>query len=246
MNSPSIDTLIYLKEGYVITSDIDYSMLIGQYIKDENGREIGKIHSFLIDSMGQIKEALIENKNEDLVRYPVERLKIDQGNIFLISDVKKRVEILSEKFPIVKKKKEILDNLSKNNEILPEVYEKLAGEFNKALDEMRCEAQNLSNDLETQIRALEDSIKTLHLARTFLEMEHGINKVEDEVYQQSLMSILKEIKNLSYRKLNLTKDKEKISILLLGEGKTELDNKKSEQIDLTEEKHVITVHVTEE
>ncbi len=235
-----------MKEGNAIISNVDYPALIGRSIKDENGKEIGKIQSFLIDSSGRTTEILIQNKNEEFVQYPVEKLRIDQNEIFLNNAG--RVESFSERFPILKKKKEILDNLCKKNEILPEVYEGLAAEFDKSLDEMKHEGENLASDLEKQIQNEENSVKMLHLARTFLEMEHGIGKVEEQIYQQSLVSILKETKIVSYRKMKLTKDKDKILSILSGE-KTELFNDASSNDAVSspvDQNTVITVRMTQE
>lgn len=191
-------------------SGLVFPSLIGRSLKDENGREIGKIVSFIIDSSGEVKEVLAENKNEELTKYSVERIKIDQEEVFLVSEVDKRTEDLCGRFPVVYKKREILEKLFRNKEIMPEIYESLSAELDKSINEMRAEAQSLLNEIERQVKFQENMIKSLHLARTFLEMEHGIGNVRDEFFRQSLLSILREIKYASYRKMNLLKTKERI------------------------------------
>ncbi|MBS7654005.1 MAG: hypothetical protein QXR06_04045 [Candidatus Bathyarchaeia archaeon] len=200
-------------------SSMVFSSLIGRNLKDENGREIGKIVSFIIDSSGEVKEVLAENRNEELTKYSVERIKIDQEEVFLVSDVEKRTEDLCGRFPVAYKKREILEKLFRNKEIMPEIYESLSAELDKSINEMRAEAQSLLNEVERQVQFQENMIKSLHLARTFIEMEHGIGNVRDEFFRQSLLSILREIKYASYRKMNLLKTKERILGITLQANK---------------------------
>jgi hypothetical protein len=212
-----------------------FSSLIGRSLKDENSREIGRIVSFIIDSSGAIKEVLVENKSEEMIKYPIERLKASEEEVLLVADVNKRAEKLCEDLPILLRKREILESLFKNREIMPEIYECLSAELDKLINDMKLEAQNLLSDIESQIQCQENFIKMLHLARTFLEMEHGIGNVRDDVFRQSLLSILREIKYASYRKANLLKVKDRVSNLTLQIG-----------VNVTVgEKPVINVHVTE-
>lgn len=216
------------------------STIIGRILKDENGREIGKIVSFIIDSSGEAKEVLVENKGDELVKYPVERLKISQDEIFLVSDIERRVDEICEKLPVLLKKREILEALFRNKEILPEIYESLSAEFDKSIDDMRVKAQNVLSDIERQIQLQENTIKMLHLARTFLEMEHGIGNVRDDVFRQSLLSILREIRYASYRKMNLLKIKEKVSNISIRADVNVAADKYADQ------KPIINVRITSE
>jgi len=224
-----------LREVGVLAANI-FPSLIGRSLKDENGREIGRIVSFIIDSSGAIKEVLVENKGEEMIKYSIERLKVDEEEVLLVADVNKRAEKLCESLPILLRKREILESLFKNKEIMPEIYECLSAELDKSINNMRLEAQNLLSDIESQIQCQENFIKMLHLARTFLEMEHGIGNVRDDIFRQSLLSILREIKYASYRKMNLLRIKERVSNLTLQTG-----------VNITAgEKPVINVHITEQ
>jgi len=192
-----------------LTSTI-YSSLIGKQLKDENGREIGKIISFIIDSSGTVREALVEGKSETLVRYPVSRLKFTQDDVFLVFDIERRVEEICEKMPLLLKKRDTLETLFKNKEIPPEIYEGLSAEIDKSISELETESQNLLKEIDSEVQRQEDSIKMLYLARTFLEMEHAIGNVKDDTFRQSLISILREIKYTSHRKSSLLKTKERL------------------------------------
>jgi hypothetical protein len=190
-------------------------------VKDEYGRDLGCIRSLLADLSGQVKEVLIEDKNEQILRYPFEKFKIYEDKIVLRSDIEDEVQFLSENIPVLRKKLKILNGLSESGKVTSEIYESLNGIFCKALDEMESEAKNILSSITRQARAEEESIKKLHLARIFLEIEYGMGNLKDEVYQKSIASILKEINNASYRKVNLQKSKEIIKHLTQSEDKSE-------------------------
>lgn len=192
-----------------------FPSLIGKPLKDENGREMGRIISFIIDSSGAVREVLVEGRNEALARYPVRRLKCVQEDVFLVFDIERRVEEICERMPLLIKKREVLETLFKNKEILPEIYESLSAEIDKSISEIGAEAQGLLKEIDCEVQQQEDLIKTLYLARTFLEMEHGVGNVKDDAFRQSLLSILREIKHISHRKMSLLKTKEKLSSLIL-------------------------------
>ena len=186
-------------------------------MKDENDRDIGRVTSFLIDSSGRIGEVLVENAHGNLDRYSVERLKVDGAAISLISHIDTRIEAIAERLPVIAKKRRVLDKLSENKVIPPEIYENLSKEFDRALKGMKKEAQSLLEDMDKKAEEQEDYVRTLQMSRTFLEIEREIGTVANEAYQRSLMSILREIKNARQRKLTLLGIKDKISGILMGE-----------------------------
>ncbi|MCW4019684.1 MAG: hypothetical protein NWF14_00420 [Candidatus Bathyarchaeota archaeon] len=195
--------------------NMEASKLIGKNVKDLEEREIGRITSFLIDSSGHLQEVLIENKYGKLVKHPIEMLKIDRDEISLVSNADEKVKTLSEEFPVVKKKRKILDKLSEDKVLPPGIYENLCKEFDKILKEMKRDAQSILEDMGKEIKVQEDYVRTLQMARAFLEIEHGIGAVEEKVYQQSIMSLLKELKNAQQKKIRLMGDKYKVSNILV-------------------------------
>lgn len=190
-----------------------YPLLIGKSLKDENGKEIGRIISFIIDSTGTVKEVLVESRNEVLMRYPVRRLRCTQEDVFLVFDIEGRVEEICARIPLLFRKREILETLFKNKEIPAEIYENLSAEINKLISEIESEAQNILKEIDCEIQRQEDLIKMLYLARTFLEIEHGVGNVKDDAFRQSLLSILREIKYVSQKKMSLLKIKDRLSSL---------------------------------
>lgn len=216
-----------------------FPSLIGKPLKDEDGREIGRIISFIIDCSGAVREVLVEGKNEGLIRYPIGRLRCSQDEVSLTFDIERRAEEICEKIPLLIKRREILEGLFKNKEILPEIYEGLSAEINKTIGEVESEARSLLKEIEAEIQQQEDLTKTLYLARAFLEMEHGVGNIRDDVFRQSLLSILKGIKHASHRKANLMRIKEKLLSLIAQGGAGPGASPGSEQ------KAVISVRITD-
>jgi len=209
--------------------------LVGKNVKDT-----GRIVSFLIDLSGQTKEALVENNNGQLVRYPVSLLKVGRDEVSMVSDIDKKVETISEQLPTMRKKKKILDKLAEGKVIPQGIHESLGREFDKSLKEMKDEAQTILEDADKQIKAQDEQLKTLQLARAYIEIEHGIGTVKDEVYQLSVMSILREVKNAQQTKLSLLKTKDKVSEALQEEKETKpepLEEKKEEDAKAPEAKN---------
>jgi hypothetical protein len=189
---------------------IDVPGLVGKKVKDESGKETGKIVSFLIDSSGEAKEALVETNYDQLVRYPVNLLKTGRDGVSVVSDLDKKVEVLSEQLPTIRKKRKVLDKLAEDKLIPSGVNESLCKEFDKTLKEMKSEAQEVLEDMDKQVKAQDEQLKTLQLARAFLEIEHDIGTLNDEIYQQSIISVLKEVKNTQQRKLSLLRAKDEV------------------------------------
>jgi len=231
---------------------LDASGLVGKNLKDENDRDVGRITSFLIDSSGRIDEVLVENARGNLDRYAVKRLKIDGAGISLISHIDNRIEAIAQRLPVITKKRRILDKLSENKVIPPEIYENLSKEFDKALKGMKKEAQSLLEDMDQKAEEQEDYIETLQMSRTFLEIEREMGTVTNEVYQRSLMSILGEIKNARQRKLTLLGIKDKISSILMGEKEEPEEEPEAEPMpepslpaESSEESEAIPVRMTQ-
>ena len=208
--------------------------LVGKNVKDT-----GRIVSFLIDPSGQTKEALVENNNGQLVRYPVSLLKVGRDEVSMVSDIDRKVETISEQLPTMRKKKKILDKLAEGKVIPSGIHESLSREFEKSLNGMKDEAQAILEDADKQVKALDEQLKTLQLARAYLEIEHGVGTVKDEVYQLSVMSILREVKNAQQTKLSLLKMKDKVSEALQEEKETKpepLEETKEEDAKAPEDK----------
>lgn len=195
----------------------DISLLVGKPIKDELNGEVGKILSFIVDPSGQVSEVLVMNNDGEYKCHPVDRLVVDNDTVVLLSEIDKIVKTASEKIPLLWQKKKALDKLLNESKILPEIYENLHREFGEALEKLKVDARGAINELDIQISNCEEMLKTLHLGKTYLEVEHEIGQVKDEAYKESFLAILNGLKGLVEKKKNLQEKREALSNILLGD-----------------------------
>ena len=193
----------------------DAPKLIGKPVR-ANGREVGRIISFIMGPSGQIEDVLIE-KEGSLERHPVEMLQVRGEDVFLLSPIEKRLASLSEVLPKIKKRKEVLKDLSERNVVPSGIIESLAKRIDERLKRLEDEARSLIEEIEREAEMREDNIKSLQMARAFLEIEHAMGTIDEETYKQSIVPLLKEMKKEQQKRLEILRIKERINSILEGE-----------------------------
>jgi len=193
----------------------DAPKLIGKPVR-ANGREVGRIISFIMGPSGQIEDVLIE-KEGSLERHPVEMLQVRGEDVFLLSPIEKRLASLSEVLPKIKKRKEVLKDLSERNVVPSGIIESLTKRIDERLKRLEDEARSLIEEIEREAEMREDNIKSLQMARAFLEIEHAMGTIDEETYKQSIVPLLKEMKNEQQKRLEILRIKERINSILEGE-----------------------------
>jgi len=241
----------------MMSIDFDASRLIGKTVKIRGEGEVGAIVSFIMDSSGQVKDVLIEGKQGVLEKHPIEMLQIEDNEVFLASPIEKKIKVLSEKLPTTKKKRQVLEKLSKEKVVPQAIFDSIIKEFDKALKEMKAEAESLIDEIEEQTKIQEDRIKTLQMARAFLEIEHAIGTVSEEIYKRSIVALLKNMKSAQQRRLEMLRTKEKVAQILQEKHEVSLEEKREEEAQKVkqegqerqeerEESKAIPVRITQE
>ena len=219
-----------------MSTDFDASSLIGKPVKIRGEGEVGVIVSFIMDTSGQIKEVLIEGKHGILEKHPMEMLQIKGDEVFLSSSIEKKLEVLSERLPTTRKKRKVLERLSKEKIVPQAIFESLIKKFDRMLKEMKDTAKSLVDEIEEQAKIQEERIKTLQMARAFLEIEHAMGTVSEEIYKRSIVALLKDMKNAQQRRLELLRTKEKVTQILQEEPEVSLEEKREGEAPTVEQK----------
>ena len=193
----------------------DAPKLIGKPVRS-NGGEVGRIISFIMGPSGQIEDVFIE-RGESLERHPAEMLQVRGEDVFLLSPIEKRLTALSEVLPKIRKRKEVLKDLSERKVVPLEIIESLAKRIDGRLKRLEDEARSLIEEIEKEAEMREDNIKALQMARAFLEIEHAMGTIDEGTYKQSMVSLLREMKNEQQRRLGILRIKERINTILEGE-----------------------------
>ena len=207
--------------------------LIGKPVRADGG-EVGRIISFIMDPSGQIEDVIIE-KGGILERHPAEMLQVKGEDVFLLSPIEKRLASLSENLPKIKRRKEVLKDLSERNVVPSEIIENLAERIDERLKRLEDEARNLIDEIEREAEIREENIKSLQMARAFLEIEHAMGTIDEETYKQSIVPLLKEMKNEQQKRLEILRIKERINSILEGEIEAPVEEEAEEEPQQVEE-----------
>jgi hypothetical protein len=206
---------------------------LGKQITDEYGFVIGKVASFALTPSGKFDAVFIEQGDGKFLKRSVEHLKFDGTNITLIARTKSEASVLCDQIPLIWRKDEALKELSKKKKISQELYEELHSSFDGALNQLKNEAQALTEEIDKEIVKRADEVKELNYALVHLEIEHEIGKIDDQCYKTAFAIVQDNLKRVNKEKGDLELTKNKLSNILLGEASktTEVDkNKVTEQI----------------
>ena len=210
-----------------MNENFDASKMIGKTVKISGREESGIIVSFIMDASGKVEEVLIE-RHGALERYPADMLQIEGDEAFISSPIEKKLKNLSKNLPVVKKKRIVLEKLSKEKIVPREIFESLIKKFDGMLKEMENEAKNLIEEIDKEARLQEEYIKSLQTGRAFLEIEHAMGNISEEVYKRSIVALLRDVKNAQQKRLELLRTKERINALLEEKPEITLEEKKEE------------------
>lgn len=204
-----------------MSQETNFFMSIGKKIYDEYGRAIGRVTSLSVNPHGKVDSAFVKHGDGKVVKYPTEKLKVDDSGVTLLSETKVKAGSLSDRIPLIWRKDQALKELVDKEKISPGVYDDLHQSFGGILDQLKDEAKNLMEDVELEIDRCNQEIENLNYALVNLEIEHEIGKVDDQAYQDAFSTIQDCLKKSNAEKSDLEKMKSTLSNTLLGENVAE-------------------------
>jgi len=190
---------------------------VGKCIKDEYGRELGKIASFAITPSGKFDAVYVEQSDGKFLKYPIDHLQFDGLDVKLISRIKSEANALCDQIPLLWRKDQALKELSEKKKISKELYEELHTNFDGALNQLKTEAQKFTEEIDKEIVRCNNEIKELNYALVHLEIEHEIGKIDDNTYGTAFAIIQENLKRVNTEKSDLELTRNKLSNILLGE-----------------------------
>jgi len=201
----------------VATTSSNIFLHLGQQVKDEYGRPIGKIMSFIITPNGRVDEVFIEHGDSEFLRYPFDQFKIDENGVTLLSEIKTKVNMLCDGIPLIWRKDQALKSLLEKNKVSPEMYKELHETFEGALNQLKTEAQAIRETIESKIAQCSQQIKELNSALINVEIENEIGKLDENTYRTALEMIQEGLKWYNNEKADLERMRNTLSNILLGE-----------------------------
>jgi len=201
-------------------SSTDPFLFIGKSVKDEYGRQIGRIASFMVSPNGHVDGVFVEHGDGEFFRYSSNQFKVDDDGIMLLSTIKMRVKTLCDDIPLIWRKDQALSELSEKKKIPSEMFSSLHKNFEAMLNQLKAEAQATIETIDKQVVRCDQQIKELYSAMVHLEIEREIGRIDEKSYQIAVEMLQGNLKRTSAEKSDLEAIKSKLSNLLLGETST--------------------------
>ena len=191
---------------------------IGKPIKDEYGRTVGKVASFALTPSGKFEGVYIESNNGKFVKQSMEHLKFNGVEVTLTSTIRSQASVLCDQIPLIWRKTQALKDLAEKRKISPDLYQELRNNFDAVLNQLKKDAQALSEEANKEIDRCNVEIKTLGYAVVNLELEHEIGQVDDEAYQSAFTMLQENLKRANAEKSAIELTKSKLSNIMLGDS----------------------------
>jgi hypothetical protein len=190
---------------------------VGKPVKDEYGRVIGKVASFAMTPNGKFDAVFVEFGAGQFSKQPMEQLKFNGSEVTFISTTKSQCSVLCDQIPLIWRKDQALKDLSEKKRISQEMYQEIHNSFDGVLNQLKKDAQVLSDQISDQVATCDDSIKAMSYALLNLEIEHEIGRIEDEAYKTSFATLQENLKRTTQEKSELELAKSKLANSLLGD-----------------------------
>jgi hypothetical protein len=191
---------------------------IGKSVKDEYGRSVGKVASFALTPSGKFDAVFIEFSDGTFSKQPMEHLKFNGVEVTFISQIKSQASILCDQIPLVWRKDQALKDLAEKKKISPEIYQELHNSFEGVLNQLKKDAQSLSDEIAREIARCAEEVKTLNYAVVNLELEHEIGKIDEAAYKSAFTLLQENLKHANTEKSDLELTKSKLSNILIGDS----------------------------
>jgi len=199
---------------------------IGKPIKDEYGRTVGKVASFALTPNGKFDGVYVESNDGKFLKQSMEHLKFNGAEVTFTSTLKSQASVLCDQIPLIWRKNQALKDLAEKRKISPDLYQELRNNFEAVLNQLKEDAQELSDETNKEIERCNQEIKTLGYAVVNLELEHEIGQVDEEAYQSAFAMLQENLKRANTEKSDIELTKSKLSNIMLGDS-NQLEQKTS-------------------
>ncbi len=196
-------------------------LFIGKPVRDEYGRQIGRIASFVVKPNGRIDGVFVEHGDGEFLRYPSDQFKIDGESLVILPSIKLKVRSLCDEIPLIWRKDQALSELSKKKRFPSDLFDVLHKNFEGALNQLKADAKATLDTVDNQMAKCDRQIKDLHSALINLEIEREIGRINDKAYQTAMGIIQQGLKQANAEKSDLEAMRKKLSNIILGETSEE-------------------------
>jgi len=210
---------------------------VGKPVKDEYGRVVGKVAAFAMTPNGKFDAVFVEFSGGQFSKQPMEQMRFNGSEVTFISTAKSQSAILCDQIPLIWRKDQALKDLSDKKKISTEMYMEIHNSFDGVLNQLKKDAQVLSEEISSEIATCDDEIRAMSYAILNLEIEHEIGKIEDEAYRTSFAMLQENLKRTTQEKSELELARTKLSNTMLGDALNPVQRNKATVDLIVEPKH---------
>jgi len=195
-------------------------LFIGKSVKDEYGRQIGQIASFIVSPNGRVDCIFVKHGDGEFLRYPSEYFRTLDDGMILLPQVKVKVKSLCDEIPLIWRKDQALTEIMETKKFPTDMVDSFHKNFEGALNQLKAEAKATIDEIDRGINKCDTQIKDLNSALVNLEIERGIGRIDEKSYQTSMIMIQEGLKQASSERIDLQAMRSTLSNMLLGEKLT--------------------------
>jgi len=210
---------------------------VGKPVKDEYGRVVGKVAAFAMTPNGKFDAVFVEFSGGQFSKQPMEQMRFNGSEVTFISTAKSQSAVLCDQIPLIWRKDQALKDLSDKKKISTEMYMEIHNSFDGVLNQLKKDAQVLSEEISSEIATCDDEIRAMSYAILNLEIEHEIGKIEDEAYRTSFAMLQENLKRTTQEKSELELARTKLSNTMLGDTLNPVQRNKATVDLIVEPKH---------
>jgi hypothetical protein len=198
---------------------------LGKPVKDEYGRIVGTMASFLVTPGGRVNAVFIEHGDGRIRQYSSDQVKTERDEMVLYATLKMKATNFCNQIPLLWRKTQAIKDLNEKKKIPEDMYGDLHSSFEGALNQLKTEAESTVSEIDTEIENCRLRIKDLHSALINLEIEKEIGQIDEESYQTAMDMVKEGLGRVNVEKDDLESLKSKLSNILVGDtGKDITEN----------------------
>jgi hypothetical protein len=213
-----------------MTNNSNLFLSIGKPIKDEYGRTVGKVACFALTPSGKFDGVYVESNDGKFAKKPMDHLKFNGAEVTFTSTLKQQANVLCDQIPLIWRKNQALKDLAEKRKISPDLYQELRNNFEGVLNQLKKDAQTLSDEATKEVTVCNQEIKTLGYAVVNLELEHEIGQIDDEAYKSAFEMLQENLKRANTEKTDIELIKSKLANIMLGDTSKAAEQKTTIEI----------------
>ncbi len=158
--------------------------LIGRQLKDSYGRNVGVIVGLSVDDSGKIRYVGLDTGCGGFEKIDGDQIFFEDDSPTLISGWR-RADALSKGKDLAQRRLNALDELYRECEITPEVYEKISILHKAQLDIYSTNCEELTAVMTGKVNALSCEKSVIEEFLGNLKLQHRVREIDDSTYQST-------------------------------------------------------------